>query len=76
MAGQSNGKGSLVGVVKWFNSEKGYGFITPEGGGKDVFLHANALRNSDIDDPEPGDRLCFDTEEGRKGVQATNISAA
>jgi CspA family cold shock protein len=76
VAGQSNGAGKQRGVVKWFSPEKGYGFITPEGGGKDVFLHVSALKASDLDDPREGDKIWFDIEQGKKGAQAVNISMA
>ena len=58
------------GTVKFFNDSKGYGFITPEEGGKDLFVHVNGLN----DDIAEGDKVSFDTEEGRKGPNAINVS--
>lgn len=57
------------GTVKFFNDSKGFGFITPDEGGKDVFVHANAL-NEDI---REGDNVSFDIEEGPKGLNAVNV---
>lgn len=58
-----------TGTVKFFNETKGFGFITPEDGGKDVFVHANGL----IDEINEGDKVSFDVEEGRKGLNAVNV---
>ena len=58
-----------TGTVKFFNDSKGYGFITPEDGSKDVFVHVNGL----IDDIREGDKVSYDTEEGRKGLNAVNV---
>lgn len=58
------------GTVKFFNNAKGFGFITPEDGGKDVFVHANGL-NDDINE---GDNVSFEIEETPKGLSATNVS--
>ena len=57
------------GTVKFFNDSKGYGFITPDDGGKDIFVHANGL----IDDIREGDKVSYDTEEGRKGLNAVDV---
>jgi CspA family cold shock protein len=57
------------GTVKFFNNAKGFGFITPEDGGKDVFVHLNGL----IDDIKEGDKVSYDVEEGPKGLNATNV---
>jgi cold shock protein len=57
------------GTVKFFNDSKGYGFITPDDGGKDIFVHANGL----IDDIREGDKVSYDTEEGRKGLNAIDV---
>lgn len=60
------------GTVKWFNDDKGYGFIEVEGGGKDAFVHANGLApGARIAE---GDRVSFDLEEGQKGPQAVNVN--
>lgn len=58
------------GTVKFFNNAKGFGFITPDDGGKDVFVHANGL-NDDINE---GDKVSFDVEETQKGLSANNVS--
>lgn len=58
-----------TGTVKFFNEDKGYGFIQPEDGGKDVFVHANGLK----DQITEGDRVSYDVEEGQKGLNAVNV---
>lgn len=58
------------GTVKFFNESKGYGFITPEEGGKDVFVHINGLNDS----INEGDQVSYDVEEGKKGLNAVNVS--
>ena len=57
------------GTVKFFNNSKGFGFITPEEGDKDVFVHANGL----VDEINEGDKVNFDVEEGPKGLSAVNV---
>ena len=57
------------GTVKFFNDSKGFGFIAPEDGGKDVFLHANGL----IDQIKDGDQVSYEVEEGKKGLNAVNV---
>ena len=59
------------GTVKFFNDGKGFGFITPDDGGKDVFVHVNGLNGNTITE---GDKVSYDTEEGRKGLNAVNVS--
>ena len=56
-----------VGTVKWFNSTKGYGFIEPEDGGADVFVHITAVQASGMDGLEEGQKLSFDLEEAKNG---------
>jgi CspA family cold shock protein len=57
------------GTVKFFNNSKGFGFITPEEGDKDVFVHVNEL----VDEIKDGDKVSFDVEEGPKGLNAVNV---
>jgi CspA family cold shock protein len=66
------------GTVKWFNDAKGFGFITPDGGAKDVFVHISALQASGIQSLREGQQVTFDTEPDRmgKGPKAVNISAS
>ena len=65
-----------TGVVKWFNTVKGYGFITPDEGGKDVFVHITAVNASGLDGLNEGQKVSYETEEDRKGVKAVQISIA
>jgi cold shock protein len=61
------------GTVKWFNNVKGFGFIEPEGGGKDVFVHVSAVQRSGLKGLIEGQRLAFDVEEERGKLAATNL---
>ncbi|MGC1293918.1 MAG: cold-shock protein [Alloacidobacterium sp.] len=61
-----------TGTVKWFSVEKGYGFITQNGGG-DVFVHISALERSGLTGLSEGDRVLFDVAEGRKGPEAAKV---
>jgi cold shock protein len=65
---------TLEGAVKWFGTEKGYGFISPDNGGKDIFVHVSALRRSQLDALEPGQRVRVDAVEGKKGLEAERIT--
>ena len=62
-----------TGTVKWFNDAKGYGFIAPEDGAKDVFVHFNSIAGSGFKTLAEGARVEFDVEQGAKGPQATNV---
>ena len=61
-----------TGIVKWFSNEKGYGFITPEGG-KDVFVHHSAVQGDGYKSLDEGQKVEFDITNGPKGEQATNV---
>lgn len=56
-----------TGTVKWFNADKGYGFIAPEDGGKDVFVHISAVKRSGMEGLQENQKVSFDLEEGRDG---------
>mgnify|MGYP000994490431 CR=1 FL=1 len=61
------------GLVKWFSNQKGYGFITPDGGGKDVFVHHSGIVGDGYKTLEEGQVVEFDVTEGKKGDQAINV---
>ena len=61
------------GTVKWFNGEKGFGFITPDGGGADVFAHYSAISANGFRSLDENQRVEFDVTQGPKGPQAANI---
>lgn len=63
-----------TGTVKWFNNEKGFGFIEVEGGGKDVFCHFSAIQGDGFKSLNEGDEVEFDVEQGAKGPQAKNVT--
>jgi CspA family cold shock protein len=65
-----------IGTVKFFNTQKGFGFISPEGGGKDVFVHATAVEQSGIRNLGEGQRVEFDIIPDAKGSKAVNLRAA
>ena len=62
-----------TGTVKWFNDEKGFGFITPEGGAKDCFVHHSAIQASGFKSLNEGDRVEFDMIQEPKGPKAQNV---
>jgi CspA family cold shock protein len=68
------GKFMPAGTVKWFNADKGYGFITPEGGGSDLFVHFSAIQMRGYKSLEEGQRVEFEVTEGPKGPQASNVT--
>ncbi len=65
-----------TGTVKWFNDSKGFGFITPDGGGEDLFAHFSAIQSQGFKTLKEGQRVTFDTATGPKGLQAANIRGA
>ena len=65
-----------TGTVKWFNDAKGYGFITPADGGKDLFVHFSAIQTQGYRSLDEGSRVEFEVTKGPKGLQATNVTAA
>ena len=69
---------SQTGTVKFFNSSRGFGFITPEDGGKDIFVHVSALEKTGLNSLQEGAKVTFETEEDRRGrgLQATNVALA
>ena len=62
------------GTVKWFNEEKGYGFITPDDGGEDLFVHHTGIAGSGFKSLEEGESVSYEVAQGRKGMQAVNVS--
>ncbi|MGD8526194.1 MAG: cold-shock protein [Thioalkalispiraceae bacterium] len=64
------------GIVKWFNNKKGFGFITPEAGGDDVFVHFSAISMDGFKSLEEGQKVTYEVEQGDKGAQATNVQVS
>jgi CspA family cold shock protein len=64
-----------TGTVKWFNDAKGFGFITPDGGGKDLFVHFSAIQAGGFKTLAENQKVQYDAADGPKGPQATNVRA-
>ncbi|MDO6705310.1 MULTISPECIES: cold-shock protein [unclassified Photobacterium] len=62
-----------TGTVKWFNEEKGFGFITQDNGGADVFVHFRAITGDGFKTLAEGQKVTYDVEQGQKGLQAANV---
>jgi cold shock protein len=63
-----------TGTVKWFNNDKGFGFITPDEGGKDLFVHHSAIQANGYRSLDDGARVNYESEDGPKGPKAVNVS--
>jgi cold shock protein len=64
-----------TGTVKWFNDDKGFGFITPDEGGKDLFVHHTGIEGSGFRSLREGAKVSYESEEGPKGPKAVNVQA-
>ena len=64
------------GTVKWFNDEKGYGFISPDEGSEDLFVHHTGIAGSGFKSLDEGTKVSYEATQGKKGMQANNVSMA
>jgi cold shock protein len=64
------------GTVKWFNDEKGYGFISPDEGSEDLFVHHTGIAGSGFKSLDEGTKVTYEATQGKKGMQADNVSLA
>ena len=62
------------GTVKWFNEDKGYGFISPDEGGNDLFVHHSGIAGNGFKSLEEGNKVSYEATQGQKGMQANNVS--
>jgi len=69
-----NMSNKMLGTVKWFNAEKGFGFISPEDGSKDVFVHFSAIQGTDFRSLDDGQKVEFSVENGPRGPSAVNVT--
>jgi CspA family cold shock protein len=67
-------KDMATGTVKWFNADKGYGFITPDEGGKDLFVHFSAIQGQGYRSLDEGAKVEYEAQQGEKGPQAANVT--
>ena len=65
-----------TGTVKWFNETKGFGFVTPDNGGEDLFVHFSAISSTGYKTLQEGQRVSFEVTQGKKGKQASNIQTS
>jgi cold shock protein len=72
----SGEKRMAIGTVKWFNDEKGYGFITPDDGSEDLFVHHSNISMNGFRSLKDGQKVSYEPGQGRKGLEATNVMSA